>query len=126
MKNNKFIKIIFIVFFALSLTINSAKSIDPPYQAQMERLTNILGSLYYLQPLCGYNEIDWRKQVATLIMLEKPTKDRKQRLAGAFNEGFQTFARIYNICTPSAKEAMERFLQEGASLAKYIHTQFAE
>ncbi len=126
MKNNKFIKIILIVFFTLGITINNAKSIDPPYQAQMERLTNILGSLYYLQPLCGYDEIDWREQADILITLEKPTRDRKQRLAGAFNEGFQAFARIYNICTPSAKEAMERFLREGAYLAKYIHTQFAE
>ena len=30
-----------------------AWAVDPPYQPQMQRLAEILGSLYFLNPLCG-------------------------------------------------------------------------
>lgn len=35
-------------------------AVDPPYQRQMERLSEIMGSLYFLQPLCRAGSEDWR------------------------------------------------------------------
>ncbi|XKG99268.1 TIGR02301 family protein [Pelagibacterium halotolerans] len=101
-------------------------AVDPPYQPQMERLAEILGSLYMLAPLCGQEEIDWRAQMAELIALDEPDADRRARLAGAFNAGYESYARFYRTCTPSAELALERLLTEGAALAQDIHTQFAE
>src|SRR5690606_33266562 len=60
-------------------------AIDPPYQRQMERLAEIMGSLYFLQPLCASGNEDWRAEMAELIALDEPDEDRRQRLAGAFN-----------------------------------------
>ena len=37
-------------------------AIDPPYQEEMERLSEIMGSLYFLQPLCQPGVVDWRMQ----------------------------------------------------------------
>lgn len=103
-----------------------ALAIDPPYQRQMERLSEIMGSLYFLQPLCGTNRTDWRAQMADLIALDQPDEDRRQRLAGAFNEGYTAYARFHRACTPAASAALSRLLDEAERTARDIHTRFAE
>lgn len=103
-----------------------AQAIDPPYQPQMERLAEILGSLYFLNPLCSEKVTDWRQEMADLVTLDQPDEDRQQRLFGAFNGGYQAFARLYRSCTPSAEEALTRLLVEAETTARDIHTRFAE
>ena len=110
----------------LLLAITPAWAIDPPYQRQMERLAEIMGSLYFLQPLCQAGTTDWRAQMSDLISLDDPDEDRRQRLAGAFNGGYTAFARFHRACTPAAKEALSRLLVEAESTARDIHTRFAE
>jgi uncharacterized protein (TIGR02301 family) len=112
---------------ALSLLLAApAFAIDPPYQRQMERLSEIMGSLYYLQPLCRAGTEDWRAQLAELIELDEPDDDRRQRLAGAFNSGYTAFSRFHRQCTPASREALTRLLAEAQKLAREIHTRFAE
>lgn len=101
-------------------------AIDPPYQPQMERLAEILGSLYFLNPLCSEATSDWRQELADLVTLDQPDEDRQQRLYGAFNGGYQAFSRLYRSCTPSAEEALTRLLVEAETTARDIHTRFAE
>lgn len=110
---------------ALALAL-PAHAADPPYQRQMERLAEIMGSLYFLQPLCHGGEEDWRDQMAELIALDEPDEDRRQRLAGAFNGGYEGFARFHRACTPAAEEAFFRLLVEAERLARDIHTRFSE
>ena len=43
-----------------------------------------------------------------------------ERLAGAYNKGYQAYALTYRVCTPSAQEASVRFLSEGEQLARNI------
>ena len=116
------------VIFALLLTVatTSAHAIDPPYQRQMERLAEIMGSLYFLQPLCDAGPEDWRAQMAELIALDEPDEDRRQRLAGAFNLGYTAYSRFHRACTPVAREALTRLLVEAERTARDIHTRFAE
>jgi len=103
-----------------------AFAIDPPYQDQMQRLTEIMGSLYFLQPLCAFAQEDWRQQASELIDLDNPDDDRRARLIGAFNEGYQAYARLYKSCTSSAREAMARLLTEAEVSARDIHARYAE
>jgi uncharacterized protein (TIGR02301 family) len=112
---------------ALVLSVSpGAWAIDPLYQPQMERLAEIMGSLYFLQPLCQAGTTDWRTQMEDLINLDEPDEDRRQRLAGAFNGGYTAFARFHHACTPAAKEALTRLLTEAETVARDIHTRFAE
>jgi uncharacterized protein (TIGR02301 family) len=104
----------------------SAWAIDPVYQPQMERLAEIMGSLYFLQPLCKAGTTDWRTQMEDVINLDEPDEDRRQRLAGAFNGGYTAFARFHHACTPAAREALTRLLREAEKVARDIHTRFAE
>ena len=110
----------------LAASVAPALAIDPPYQRQMERLAEVMGSLYYLQPLCETGTEDWRAQMAELIALDEPDEDRRQRLAGAFNAGYTGFSRLHRHCTPASREALTRLLVEAQQLARTIHTRFAE
>ena len=112
-----------VVLVAASLP---AMAIDPPYQRQMERLSEVMGSLYFLQPLCGEARTDWRAQMADLIELDQADEDRRQRLAGAFNLGYTAYARFHRSCTPAAREALSRLLGEAERTARDIHARFAE
>jgi uncharacterized protein (TIGR02301 family) len=103
-----------------------ALAIDPPYQGEMERLSEIMGSLYFLQPLCQPGVEDWREQMGQLIALDQPDEDRRQRLAGAFNAGFAAYQRLYRTCTVSANEALTRLLVEAEEVARDIHQRYAE
>ena len=103
-----------------------ALAIDPPYEAQMERLAEILGSLYFLNPLCKPGGADWREQLSDLVRLDQPDEDRQQRLYGAFNSGYTAYSRLYRNCTPSASEALARLLIEAETTARDIHTRYAE
>jgi uncharacterized protein (TIGR02301 family) len=103
-----------------------ALAIDPPYQPQMERLAEILGSLYFLAPLCEPVTDDWRAELAELVRLDQPDEDRQQRLYGAFNSGYAAYSRFYRSCTASADEALSRLLIEAESTARSIHSRFAE
>ena len=115
-----------IITLFLALGTAPSLAIDPPYQRQMERLSEIMGSLYFLQPLCQAGATDWRVQMDDLINLDQPDEDRRQRLAGAFNGGYTAFARFHRSCTPAAREALTRLLVEAERTARDIHTKFAE
>jgi uncharacterized protein (TIGR02301 family) len=110
----------------LAIGAGPAFAVDPPYQRQMERLAEIMGSLYFLQPLCDSGPEDWRAQMAELIALDEPDEDRRQRLAGAFNLGYTAYSRFHRACTPAARTAMTRLLVEAERTARDIHTRFAE
>lgn len=116
-----------IALIALLLAVAPARAIDPPYQAEMERLSEILGSLYFLNPLCKPSaSSDWRGEMADLIALDEPDDDRRQRLTGAFNAGYEAYARLYRVCTISAEQAMSRLLVEAEKTARDIHSRYAE
>lgn len=113
-------------FGFLALFVVPSLAIDPPYQRQMERLAEIMGSLYFLQPLCNAGTTDWRAQMSDLITLDEPDEDRRQRLAGAFNQGYTAYSRFHRACTPAAQQALTRLLVEAETTARDIHTRFAE
>lgn len=104
-----------------------ARAVDPPYQAEMQRLVEILGSLYFLEPLCRPRPTaDWRAEASDLIARDQPDDDRRQRLNGAFNQGYLAYARLYKLCTVSANLALSRLLGEAEQLARDIEGKFAE
>jgi uncharacterized protein (TIGR02301 family) len=115
-----------LIVLLLGLAGTPARAIDPPYQPQMQRLAEILGSLYFLNPLCQPGSANWRTEMADLVQFDQPDEDRRQRLYGAFNGGYEAYSRLYRNCTPSAREALSRLLVEAESTARDIHARFAE
>lgn len=101
-----------------------APPVEPPpapYEKELLRLAEIMGSLAMLRPLCTEPDAgEWSRRMQVLLEAEGTTPGRKERLAGAYNKGYQAYALTYRICTPSAREASARFLQEGELLARNI------
>lgn len=115
-----------LLILSAALLPQRAMAVDPPYEPQMERLAEILGSLYFLNPLCKPGGTDWRSQLSDLVRLDQPDDDRQQRLYGAFNTGFNAYSRLYRTCTTSASEALARLLIEAEATARDIHARYAE
>ena len=92
-----------------------------PYDAQLVRLSELLGAIHYLRELCGANEGQvWRQQMTDLIEAEGTTPFRRVKLVNSFNKGYRGYRRTYRSCTSSAKLAVSRSIKEGASLASAI------
>jgi uncharacterized protein (TIGR02301 family) len=115
-----------IVVLGLAFATSPARAVDPLYEPQLEQLSRVLGSLYFLNPLCQPGGRDWRVEMSELIALDSPDDDRRQRLAGAFNDGYQAYARLYRECTPSAKTAMAKLFDQAERTARDIHAHYAE
>ena len=90
----------------------------PPYEPQLLRLSEIMGSLAWLREVCGDNDSDqWRGGMRRLMEAEAQTEARRERLAGAYNRGFRSYEMLHRTCTPGARTIIERFLDEGGKLA---------
>jgi uncharacterized protein (TIGR02301 family) len=73
----------------------------PPYEKELLRLAEILGSLAFLRGLCTAADApEWPRRMQTLVDAEGVTPARKERLAGAYNRGYRAFALTYRMCTP--------------------------
>jgi uncharacterized protein (TIGR02301 family) len=89
-----------------------------PYDDKLMRLSEILGAVHYLRELCGANDGQtWRERMRELMDAEGSTALRRAKLTRSFNNGYRSYSRTYNTCTPSAQTAINRFLSEGAEIA---------
>ena len=100
---------------------DAAEAPPPPYEPQMTRLAEILGALSFLRDLCGDNDgNEWRTKMSTLLEAEAKSGSRRQRLTSAFNRGFRGYEMTYHECTPNARLAISRYLDEGSHLTHDI------
>lgn len=94
---------------------------DRPYDDKLVRLSEILGAIHYLRELCGAREGQvWRDQMKDLIDSEGTTAIRRAKLVKSFNKGYRGYRRTYRSCTEPAKVAIDRFMDEGATLADLL------
>lgn len=111
---------------ALSAPIRAQDAAPPPpYEPQLMRLAEVLGALHHLRTVCGASDSGvWRDRIAALIEAEGASPERRDRLAGAFNASFRTWARSYRSCTPAAEVAVQRFLTEAATIAGDVRLRY--
>jgi uncharacterized protein (TIGR02301 family) len=97
-----------------------------PYDRDLERLSEILGSLHFLRGICGANEGQkWRNEAQALIEAEAPSGARHEQMVASFNRGYRAFQQSYRTCTPAANFAIRRYLDEGAKIAREITARYA-
>jgi uncharacterized protein (TIGR02301 family) len=103
-----------------------AQNTPAPYERDLQRLAEILGSLHFLRGICGSNEGQkWRNEAQTLIDIEAPAGARHDQMIASFNRGYRAFAQSYRTCTPAADFAIRRYLVEGAKIAREITARYA-
>lgn len=105
-----------------------APAVEPPpapYEKDMLRLAEIIGSLAFLRPLCAAPDAsEWPKQMRALLEAEGTSPGRRERLTGAYNQGYQAFGLTYRVCTTSAREASDRYLKEGSRLTQSVSNRY--
>ena len=103
---------------------NGAKAAESPFEGDLMRLSEILGSLHYLRNLCGESGQDWRKRMEELLEAENPDDARRARLTASFNRGYRGFETTYATCTASALAAIARYMKEGEALTRDTATRY--
>jgi len=107
----------FLLAVALAVSSLQARAVEAPYESNLIRLAEILGSLQYLRNLCGEKGNQWREAMDALLITENPGPDRRAQLVASFNRGYRTYGDMYHACTASATEAIARYMKEGRELS---------
>ncbi|RIK88682.1 MAG: TIGR02301 family protein [Hyphomicrobiales bacterium] len=102
----------------------TARAADSPFEGQLVRLAEILGSLHYLRNLCGETGQDWRGRMEALLEAENPDEARRARFVASFNRGYRSFETTYAACTDSAIAAIARYMKEGEALSRDTATRY--
>jgi len=103
-----------------------AQDAAAPFDGDLQRLAEILGSLHYLRGICGNNEgSKWRNQMQALIDAETPSGERRTRLIAGFNRGYNGYQQTYRTCTPAASVAIRRYIEEGAKISRDLTARYA-
>lgn len=98
----------------------------PPYEQDLMRLSEILGALHFLRPLCGAEDSpSWRTQMEDLLESETEDENRRRRFIERFNQGYRGFSAIYRDCTPSARLAMGQYIEEGGAIVTSVTSRFS-
>jgi uncharacterized protein (TIGR02301 family) len=106
------------LFSVFAAPVHAAPDVKP-YDDKLMRLSEILGAVHYLRELCGANEGQyWRDRMRELTDAEGTSALRRAKLARAFNQGYRSYSRTYNTCSPSAQTAITRFLGEGTQISE--------
>ena len=114
------------ILLCLSLPARAAEGDPAPFDSDLQRLAEILGSLQYLRGICSANEGQkWRTEMQSLIDAEAPNGERRRKIVASFNRGYRGFQQTYRTCTPAAGVAIRRYLDEGAKIAREITARYA-
>jgi uncharacterized protein (TIGR02301 family) len=103
-----------------------AQDAAAPFDGDLQRLAEILGTLHYLRGICGSNEgAKWRNEMQALIDAETPSGDRRARMIAGFNRGYNGFQQTYRTCTPAASVAIRRYIEEGSKISRDLTARYA-
>jgi len=91
-----------------------------PYESDLLRLAEILGTLSYLETLCGKQTENWNARMEALMDAEAVNEEERERLAGAYNHGIRDYQLSYRTCTPNARAVITRFFAEGAKISNSV------
>jgi len=103
-----------------------AQDAAAPFDGDLARLSEILGTLHYLRGICGNNEgAKWRNEMQALVDAETPSGERRARMISSFNRGYNGFQQTYRTCTPAAGIAIRRYIEEGAKISRDLTARYA-
>lgn len=121
MRRAPYLLLTFLLLAASPLQAQTPAQNRAAYEADLIQLSEILGALHYLRPLCaGAEQGQWRVEMQALIDSASLPGDKRALLVTSFNRGYSSYEQTYRTCTPAARLAIQRFLDEGARLSRDI------
>ncbi|WP_298109659.1 TIGR02301 family protein [Bradyrhizobium sp.] len=121
-------KLLSIALLALCCLLGAARAEEAaaPFDNDLQRFAEILGTLHYLRGICGSNEGGkWRNEMQALLDAETPTGERRARMIAGFNRGYNGFQQTYRTCTPAATLAIRRYIDEGLKISRDLTARYA-
>ena len=123
--SNRLFAIVLVLFACLANPVR-AEDAAAPFDGDLQRLAEILGTLHYLRGICGSNEgPKWRNEMQALIDAETPSGDCRARMIAGFNRGYNGFQQTYRTCTPAASVAIRRYIEEGSKISRDLTARYA-
>jgi len=123
--SNRLFAVVLVLVACLANPVR-AEDAAAPFDGELQRLAEILGTLHYLRGICGNNEgTKWRNQMQALIDAETPNGDRRARMIAGFNRGYNGFQQTYRTCTPAAQVAIRRYIDEGSKISRDLTARYA-
>jgi uncharacterized protein (TIGR02301 family) len=120
---------LFAIFLIAAVAVPAsvrAQDAAAPFDSDLLRLAEILGTLHYLRGICGANEGQkWRAEMQALVDAETPSGVRRTRMIASFNRGYNGFQQTYRTCTPAATVAIRRYLEEGSKISRDLTARYA-
>jgi uncharacterized protein (TIGR02301 family) len=117
---------VIVLVLACALAPARAQDAAAPFDGDLQRLAEILGTLHYLRGICGNTDGNkWRNQMQALVDAETPTGERRARMIAGFNRGYNGFQQTYRTCTPAALVAIRRYVDEGAKISRDLTARYA-
>ena len=116
-----------LILVLLAAPVLPARAVDSSaaFEAELSRLSEILGALHHLRNLCGANEgAKWRNEMQAILDAEGQQPERRAKLIASFNKGYRGFQQTHRSCTPAADTAIRRYLEEGAKIAREITARY--
>lgn len=103
-----------------------APTADTPYDKQLRRVSEILGTVTYLRNLCAQQpEPQWRDAMEKLLTFDAGSETaRKEQLTAAYNRGYRAFGALHTTCTEAARQTEAEYRAEGATLIKEMINRF--
>lgn len=96
------------------------------YERPILELSETMGSLAFLTTLCrpapGQNP--WRRRMEELVESEGNANANREKLMGAYNQGYSAFSTTYRQCTDAARAARSVLVREAARLARDIERRY--
>ncbi len=121
-------KLLSTALLALCCLVGAARAEEAaaPFDNDLQRFAEILGTLHYLRGICGSNEGGkWRNEMQALLDAETPTGERRARMIAGFNRGYNGFQQTYRTCTPAATLAIRRYIDEGLKISRDLTARYA-
>jgi uncharacterized protein (TIGR02301 family) len=121
----KFLTLVLIALCCLGGGARAQES-AAPFDSELQRFAEILGTLHYLRGICGSNEGGkWRNEMQALLDAETPSGERRARMIAGFNRGYNGFQQTYRTCTPAASLAIRRYIDEGLKISRDLTARYA-
>lgn len=114
-------RIVLALALVVTLVPAAGRAQEAPYTGDLLRLSELLGALHHLRPLCGAAETRmWRDKMANLLAAENPSAEMRSRMIGRFNRSYRDLSEVYRACTPAAEAIISRYVAEGERIAADI------
>lgn len=97
-------------------------TVPPPYERPLIELSEAIGSLAFLTALCSPTGEPnaWQRRMESLIESEGQVVSTREKMMGAFNQGFLAFQTAHRDCSPAARAARSLLVKDAARTARDI------